>query len=586
MTSAELGTGSITLSAIISSISTQGSARVTAQEDDNAFVAFVNYTPGQNPDIVSLTLGNNKFKESLTPEPEVIRADELVETRFDVITYSQNGGTSLFLRREEFIAVSCECQLNAAPGTAGDAGRRPALWVGDEYLEPEFVNKPYGVSNNMQQSSFCDTCCQDHHDGGAGTYDPTNDDGAILYNPFRAKADYMTGTFAGDHMHYKKDRRGDLSPATSVGDVYVEACRLVRKDGFFRVAQDFGLDSLNVFPYDFLDTETEVNDYSSWLTGAVASHATAALSNSYSSADTAYLFASPDVPSPVRTAFGDTAMEGDLTTDWTELPTVLSADFQQLRSRGVYVDYMIKDLRDTIACLKLGGDEDSCQYGDVILDKTGSTNILEIIPFFEVQLTFLNRWTETPSNLPVDTTNETLETGNTHSRGMASKKANAGSSLVDSKGHKGNLGFTDTDPIDMNYSADLMDNVIDILLDNSGNPTTNGVLVTVTITSGVNGVKGTSVEIAATNATCDRTNDGFICLVANGSTNASIKLSNYNKQNNNTSVACSYETTLPGTKGSDTANRSFTVFDLDNALGTIDYQISIESDSCSGGDGF
>ena len=42
----------------------------------------VDYNPGQNPDIVSIKVGENKFKESTTPLPDVIRADELVETDF------------------------------------------------------------------------------------------------------------------------------------------------------------------------------------------------------------------------------------------------------------------------------------------------------------------------------------------------------------------------------------------------------------------------------------------------------------------------------------------------------------------------
>jgi len=37
----------------------------------------VTYQPGANPDIFALSLGDSKFKESLLPEPDVIRSDEL-----------------------------------------------------------------------------------------------------------------------------------------------------------------------------------------------------------------------------------------------------------------------------------------------------------------------------------------------------------------------------------------------------------------------------------------------------------------------------------------------------------------------------
>lgn len=580
LTSAELGSGAITVSAMVSSISTQGSARVTTQEDDNDFDPFVNYTPGENPDIVSLTLGDSKFKESLTPEPIVIREDELVETRFDVITYSQSDDSSLFLRREEFIGVSCECTLRAPSEDISLAGRRPVIWVGDEYLEPEFVSKTYGESANNIQSNLCDTCCQDHHDGGTGAYDPENDAGAILYNPYRATADYWAdGAFSGDHKHYKRDRRGELSIAGTAGDIYVEACRLVRKDGFFRLAQDFRMEGVNVFPYDYLDTTNEVTAYSSWLTQAVGVFTESLVTSGYSSSD-AYNFISPDLGEPSRTPYRSIPASGDLTFDYTVLPTALSADFQQLRSRGIYIDYMSKDLRDTIGCLGGGGNAETCQYGDVILDKTGSTNILEIIPFFEVQMTYLHRWTENPANTPVDTTNETLETNNAHSRGVASKEATTGTSTVTATGPIGVLGFTDTDPIDMNYNSELFGNDIQVRIDNSGNPTTTDVVVVGHITSGVNGVQATNVEIEGADATCNRTNEGFVCQVPAGSTSATIKLSNYHKNNDNNIVACNYDPVITVVRGSDTANRPWSIFSLNNAVADHIYHFSIEAVSC------
>jgi hypothetical protein len=39
----------------------------------NAYAPTVDYNPGANPDIISIRLGQNKFKESTTPLPDVIR---------------------------------------------------------------------------------------------------------------------------------------------------------------------------------------------------------------------------------------------------------------------------------------------------------------------------------------------------------------------------------------------------------------------------------------------------------------------------------------------------------------------------------
>ncbi len=93
-TTDNLGGGFVEVSATISSISIVTAVQV-AEEDNNDIIApDVSYTPGENPDIVSLALGPTKFKESLTPEPKVYRDN--LETRFDVITYSQSGSGCAF----------------------------------------------------------------------------------------------------------------------------------------------------------------------------------------------------------------------------------------------------------------------------------------------------------------------------------------------------------------------------------------------------------------------------------------------------------------------------------------------------------
>ena len=230
-----------------------------------------------------------------------------------------------------------------------------------------------------------------------------------------------------------------------------------------------------------------------------------------------------------------------------------------------------------IDCLDGGGDVDSCKSGDAELDQTSSVDLLEIIPFFDVQLTFLNRWNENPPNDPVDTTNESLKSNNTHTRGVASKEAPVGGSQVMAKGQRGVSGITDTDPIDMNPEITIAD--IQVIINSDNPPAPNGTVVTVTITSGVNGVQASGVEIEASGATCDRTVQGFICLVPPGE-GASVKLFNYVKQNDTDIVACSDDPiTLPGVI---TETPPFTIFDLDEALDTKTYQISIVSVSCSG----
>ena len=189
-TSGQLGSGSISLTDVISSIPSIAAGKVAlGSAGDMSFAPPVDYNPGANPDIISIELGANKFKESTTPLPDVVRTDELVETTFDVVTYSQDDSGSTFLRREEFRAVSCECTLRL-PDDSTQGGFRPTVWEGYEYTEAEFVSKPFGESANNQQSEFCNLCCRDHHDGGTGENDRGTDPGFSRYNPFRPPSDY------------------------------------------------------------------------------------------------------------------------------------------------------------------------------------------------------------------------------------------------------------------------------------------------------------------------------------------------------------------------------------------------------------
>jgi prepilin-type N-terminal cleavage/methylation domain-containing protein len=563
-TTGKLGSGSVTLSEIVSKHVKAGSGKVLVADDNELFAPPVDYNPGSNPDIISITLGANKFKESTTPLPDVYRTNELVETRFDVVTYSQNDAGATFLRREEFIAVSCECTLRQPPASADDGGRRPTIWAGSEYAEGQLVAKAYGVPVNSVQSQFCGLCCRDHHDGGTGSEDLVGDPGKSRYDPFRDGADYhSSGVFSGDHKHYNRNNQGVIQLAESDGNRYLEACRLIRKDGFFRVAQDLRQEGLNSFPGDYLDQDGEVLTYSNYVTGAVTAYETAI------GAANLYENNPPTLTEPVAAAppFIIPASRIDIPT---QLPTTLGNTSQQLRNRGIYIDYLSDDLRVIINCLDLGGSPESCGVPEV-------SSALEVIPFFDVQLTWLARWNETPNNNPVDVSNEAVEDNNTHSRGDAQLESGVGFSTVNAAVHTGNLGLTATDPIDPFYSYSLEDyNLYVLAISESAPPGLDDILISGTITSAVAGVRASDVEISASEAQCDRTNTGYECLIEIGANNPKLTAFNYDKPNQDL-VACSAVLDI---HGQEVSTNSWTRFNLPEVART-DANIVIMADSCS-----
>jgi hypothetical protein len=266
------------------------------------------------------------------------------------------------------------------------------------------------------------------------------------------------------------------------------------------------------------------------------------------------------------------------------VPTYTGQDAQQLRSRGVYVDFMSSDLREVIACLQSGFTPAACSQlegNPIALDRASGTNILELVPFFDVQLTWLTRWTESPANDPVEVTNEALATGNTHSRGLASRGGGTGVATVFASSHRGNLGLTDTDPIDPHFEEQVLsaDIAVEALTTNPPPPVQTVEIIGV-IASGVNGVQATKIEIEASDALCNRTPDGFSCWVSGGS--PTLTISNYKRQNTNM-AGCS--DTLRTTNQSTTASNPTTTFSLLDAYGNVvsnetEHVIYVAVDAC------
>jgi Tfp pilus assembly protein PilV len=517
-TTGRLGSGSIRLADVISSMTSATGGKVALNATgDSSYAPPIDYHPGA----VSIRLGanQNKFKESTTPLPDVIRTDQLVETRFDVVTYSQAEGDEkgLFLRREEFLAVSCECTLRNADSNGEGGGLRPTIWEGSEYSEAAFVKKPYGESADNLQSDFCGICCRDHHDGGAVQKIEINDPGRAKYNPFQS----------GDHQHYSRvlqgPEQGTLELADSDGDRYLEACRLIRKDGFFRVAQNLRQEGLNNFPADYMDDEPdgldEVAEYATYVTDAVTQYELAVWGvrgvYDYELSPpnlTAAANMDPAVVFPASTFLRASIMEPVGVTE------------QQLRSRGIYIDYMSEVLQKKIGCL-----EDRLIVGCDDIDVPNVTTPLEIIPFYDVQLTWLARWNESPNNIPVDVTNDPIQSGNLHNRGIASLHGK-GYSTVSAAAHKGNLGLTGTDPIDPLYTDDEKDYFLYALAyDSSSPPPLSTNAITGTITSAVPGIRAADVEIRGLEAQCDRTNTGFECYAEAGANKPMIEVFGYAK---------------------------------------------------------
>jgi type II secretory pathway pseudopilin PulG len=489
VTSNRLGSGSFTVSTVVASIPRLGPAKVAAEEEGVGSPP-VKYTPGERPDIIQVSVdgGVSKYKESTTPLPIVQRRDELVETWFDVITYNQISETEAeFLRREEFVALSCECTLRAS---TANAGRLPTVWTGAEYKEGALAEKQYGEGATNQQSQYCDICCRDHHDTSSNSdeaFRPWDPDGA--------------------HPHYTRDRQGNLTEA-GVGDDYLEACRLVRKDGFFRVAQDFDMKNEVAFPRDFLEVPDNASAYSNYVVTSVEAH-----------------FADPDEDfTPHALTF-----EGDTPENPILLPSVdSSAETRRLMSRSIYTDYLNDELSKTLT------DCFPSRTADCTLPE--GTTELEVLPFFDVQVTKLARWSENPFQDPVAITNEDFSNVS-YDRGLAELDGSReGTSTGLSRIESSNIGLIDTLPIKASPATNYFAAQLYFQAGESTEPPPpdGSIIINGTITNqGGTSDAGAASIVGSSGVTCERPTPGtFRCAIAAGASgDFFITVSDYYKKN-------------------------------------------------------
>jgi hypothetical protein len=487
------------------------------------------YNPGEKPEIIRITLDEDggKFKEATTPLPDVFREDK-VETWFDVVTYSQLADAdAIFLRREEFAAITCSCELETSP-SAENYGLKPTLWNGVDYSEGEQVAKPIGIPAGpaSQQSMFCGVCCRDHHDGaGSGAED--------VYSLENVGSDT-------DHSHFTRDRRGDILIApVEDGDEYVEACRLIRKDGFMRVTHDANQGALIGFPEGYLDSDEGASAYSAYVTEAAGAYY----------ADGLDALPQPNPPDdesthefPARTA-----------ATATDLPTAFLTSEQQLRARGVYVDYLTAAAQSVIdECFPLDERTADCPAPNTSTE-------FEIYPFFDVQLTLLGRWNIRPETGLVSVTNQPVESGNTHSRGLLELTSDdEGQSTIKIESQPDNLGLTSTSAIDPLY--ELRKTVETLYVNANGDDAPAppiGSLVFGSLTSGVRRVSASDLLLESAGALCGNTDTDWACVVTGP---AELKVSNY-YLNMPRTYACSELTFLSESVGPP-AEDHYTVFDL------------------------
>jgi hypothetical protein len=267
-------------------------------------------------------------------------------------------------------------------------------------------------------------------------------------------------------------------------------------------------------------------------------------------------------------------------SDPTTLPTTLNAPTQQMTSRGVYVDNLSTSAAAIVTCMS--GDDGLADTADDVsgeeCEAPAVSSVLEILPFFDVQSTFVARWTESEPENPVDATNEELQTGNAHSRGLAKLAGDGvGQSTVHSLIEGGNIGLIGT--VSIGYDKqNLQGDVWVIASDEDVTPPPSG---NTTVSGTISSEGGTSdaavVSVSGGSASCTKpTNSTFWCEITGDS--ATVTVSNYYKSNTDL-IACSadLETDSANIGSSATSNWTKFLLPVDGGTG---FSITIKKSPC------
>lgn len=380
----------------------------------------INYTPGVAPDVISIDLGNGSRQETSKPSPTVVAKNNTVgkEVQFETMTYQPANQGNTQQIQQDMTSVSCGCSYGSTlnsylPGQAYSTTTNQLYWkIGAQQ------SKQTGTVSGNNQPALCTSCCKDHFDGSGSSF-------TSYYAPLNTS------------------RQRYNSSLTQVGSgSYIDACRFVRLDGYYRHLPDWNLIKVIVTTSDFLAKQANQVSYQSYIQYVVKAYIDWQkqtlnwISNPTATAPTISDF-STWLQTPANVAPG-----GDATTGIT-----VNTGTRQLIARGIYVDILNPTYLTGI--------------------DTSVTGYLAKVPFQDINLTMLAEWSMTPlsgqltgavtdyavvSNEPVDTI---VDLNNyyfgSYSRGyLAAKKSTKDASQalqsvkVKATVYQGNSGITAT----------------------------------------------------------------------------------------------------------------------------------------------
>lgn len=347
---------SLQLAGVISSTESLNSNELNGGLDTTRPKPVIAYTPGAAPDVISVELGNGSKQETSKPSPTVSKNGK--EVQFETVTYVPDTTGYSQQIQQDFTTVSCVCNSSSRvdaylPAQVYGTASNQFYWkVGTPQSKQAGIaantgnnSQPTlcGSDNNSDMSNS--SCCRDHYDG-------TGSDFINYYAPLN------TG------------RRPDLDNIKNGNGNYLDACRFVRLDGYYRPMPDWNLVKVIVTSKDFLTKPSNQASYKKYIKYVVDAYIDWQKNilrwPSGKTAEPPVIYNFED-----WLGIGNNASGGDISTGLN-----LSSGTIQLIARGIYIDI----LDPTYLA---GIDKNAIDY-------------LAKVPLQDINLTMLAEWSMVP----------------------------------------------------------------------------------------------------------------------------------------------------------------------------------------------
>ena len=393
-------TESLALNGIITRAVSVDSSQLTNSSVNSGYKPKITYTPGQAPDVISMDLGNGSKQETTKPLPTVSNSGGSVQVKFNTVTYDSSTKTQVL---SDFETLSCTCTNNGNTASTLLPGKPIQLDSGLLYWQlGSLLSKKTAVKANNQQPTLCTVCCSNHFDGSTsqGVSFP------YYYNQLNQAA-------------AKYSFNGTTYSAVTSGD-FIDSCRLIRVDGYYKPLPDWNLVKLVVMSSAFLTDTQNLAKYQAYVNYVVGEYIKLqkAMNWSTSSNNIIALNTSSiaDFSTWLTTTYGTN----------TNITTTLGSTPTQLISRGIFVDIL---------------DKNTSWLSTIDTTQTG---YLAKVPFYDINMTLLTQWSSANTTIarvasdPIRSLDSTdPDYYGVYRRGYATPVA-AGSTTITAAAYQGN----------------------------------------------------------------------------------------------------------------------------------------------------